>query len=163
MFLWGMQFRAVSLVIFFIIQSQCADCQSKNNENQVSGTFWSPDKDGRIAVYEKHGKYFGKSIWGIKPGKDVKNPNPALRNREVIGLEFLSDFVYNANDQEFQDGKIYDPRTGKTYDCKMWLGKDDNLRVRGYLGIPMLGMTVIFERIDHKKHEPNSRPEPSSP
>lgn len=109
-------------------------------------------------MYEKNGKYFGKSIWGTKPGKDVKNPNPKLRQREVIGMEFLTDFEYNPKANEYQNGKIYDPRSGKTYDCKMWFGKDGNLRVRGYLGFSMLGMTVVFERIDHKRYDPQYQP-----
>ncbi len=153
-----MYLRFVVFTLFFVAEVQLADCQTKNLADRVIGTYWSPDKDGRIVVYEKDGKYFGKSIWGTKPGKDVKNPNPALRQREVIGMEFLTNFEFNPNQNEYQQGKIYDPRSGKTYDCKMWLGKDGNLRVRGYLGFSLLGMTVVFERIDFKKYDPDYKP-----
>jgi uncharacterized protein (DUF2147 family) len=153
-----MQTMVIFQLIFFVLSAQSLVSQSNSEANKIMGTYWSPDKDGRIAMYEKNGKYFGKSIWGTKPGKDVKNPDPRLRQREVIGMEFLTNFEYNPKTNEYQNGKIYDPRSGKTYDCKMWLGKDGNLRVRGYLGFSMLGMTVVFERIDHKKYDPDYQP-----
>ena len=35
---------------------------------------------------------------------------------------------------KWEDGKIYNPKNGKTYRCSMWLeGKE--LKVRGHLGI----------------------------
>jgi len=136
---------------------QFGNCQSESSADAICGTFWSPEKDGKIIMYEKQGKYFGKSIWGTKPGKDVKNPNQALRSREVIGLEFLYGFVYDEKEKEYKNGKIYDPRSGKTYDCKMWLEKDNHLRVRGFIGFSLLGMTVIFERINNRKYDPNFR------
>lgn len=80
----------------------------------------------------------------LNPRKDSKNPVPSLQVREVQGIELLTDFSFY-ND-EYKGGKIYDPESGKTYDCKMNL-IGDNLKVRGYIGISLFGRTEIFERI----------------
>ncbi|MEO8772649.1 MAG: DUF2147 domain-containing protein, partial [Ferruginibacter sp.] len=66
------------------------------------------------------------------------------RKRDVLGIELLTNFSYN--DGTYTDGKIYDPESGKTYDCKMSLA-GVNLTVRGYVGFSLFGRTEIFERI----------------
>ena len=44
-------------------------------------------------------------------------------------------------------GKIYDPKTGKTYSCKITLQGSDKLNVRGFVGFSMLGRNEIWTRI----------------
>lgn len=41
-------------------------------------------------------------------------------------------------------GEITDPRDGGTYQAKLWLDGNGDLRVRGYIGIPQLGATQIW-------------------
>ncbi|MBK7099335.1 MAG: DUF2147 domain-containing protein [Sphingobacteriales bacterium] len=43
------------------------------------------------------------------------------------------------------NGRIYDPESGKTYNCKMWLD-DHQLKVRGFMGVSILGKTETFSR-----------------
>lgn len=117
---------------------------SAQTADKIIGKYWSPKKDGKVEIYKVGDKYFGRIIWGNKPNKDTKNPKPELRSRDVIGMVFLSDFKYK--DEQYQDGEIYDPTSGKTYSCNMWL-QNQNLKVRGYLGISLLGRTETFERI----------------
>jgi uncharacterized protein (DUF2147 family) len=110
----------------------------------ISGIYWSPKKDAKIEIYQQGGKYFGKSIWIETPKKDVKNPNVSLRNRDLLGIDILSGFSFHNG--SYSDGKIYDPESGKTYDCTMTLnGKE--LKARGYIGISLFGRTETFERI----------------
>ncbi len=129
------------LVIVLLFTIKTANAQKPD---KIIGQYWSPKKDGKIEIFKLGDNYFGKIIWGNKPSKDTKNPNPQLRTREVIGMVFLTDFKYQ--DNEYKDGKIYDPLTGKTYSCNMWL-QNQNLKVRGYLGISLWGRTETFERI----------------
>jgi uncharacterized protein (DUF2147 family) len=117
----------------------------KFSPNEIIGQYWSPKKDAKIEIYLKGDHYFGKSIWVANHTRDTKNPDEFLRNREVLGIELLSDFSYN--DGCYEDGKIYDPESGKIYSCKMTL-KGNNLKVRGYIGISLFGRTEILERIN---------------
>ena len=81
-----------------------------------------------------------KGIVGT-PRKDDLNPDEALRERFLIGLELLSDYRHNGKRWE---GKIYDPESGNTYSSRMHVDKDGNLKMRGYIGISLLGRTAVF-------------------
>lgn len=76
----------------------------------------------------------------------MNNPDPKLRNREVVGLVMLNDFVFDGN-KTWNDGTIYDPREGKTYSCKITLKDKNTINVRGYVGISMFGRTEVWTRI----------------
>ena len=57
----------------------------------------------------------------------------------------LQDFKYTGS--AWENGKIYDPNSGKTYDCILKV-KDNNkvLDIRGYVGVPMFGRTATWTR-----------------
>lgn len=115
--------------------------------DKIIGTYWSPDKDGKIAIYKKNGKYFGKSVESQTPEmKDTKNPDSALRNRIVLGQDVFFNFLYIESDDEYINGTIYNPLDGKTYKAKMWL-ENGNLKLHGYVGISILGITKTLERV----------------
>jgi uncharacterized protein (DUF2147 family) len=128
-----------------LLQSSTGISQTKTiAANDITGLYWSPKKDAKIEIYQKGDRYFGKSVWIAKPRKDTKNPKETLKSREVLGIELLSNFSYDVG--TYSNGEIYDPESGKTYDCKMSLD-GNKLRVRGYIGISLFGRTEIFERI----------------
>jgi uncharacterized protein (DUF2147 family) len=110
----------------------------------ITGIYWAPKKDAKIMLFRKGTKFFGKTVWLANPGKDEKNPAASLRQRDLLGLELLSNFTFD--DGVYTGGKIYDPESGKTYDCKITM-KGDALKVRGYIGISLLGRTEVFTRV----------------
>jgi len=117
---------------------------SLHNADEIIGLYWSPKKDAKIEIFKRGNKYYGRSAWVASMRKDVKNPDETLKDREVLGIELLTGFSFNEG--SYTDGKIYDPESGKTYDCKLTLtGKI--LKVRGYIGISLFGRTETFERI----------------
>jgi uncharacterized protein (DUF2147 family) len=60
----------------------------------------------------------------------------------------MTNFVYD-EDNVWNDGKIYDPKTGKTYSCKMTLsGNKKSLDVRGFIGFSLIGRTSVWTRAD---------------
>lgn len=69
---------------------------------------------------------------GVSPAsvKDEANPNPALRNRPIVGLTMIRDFS-PAGPGRWTGGKIYDPNSGQTYDSKMSLSGKGGLKVEG--------------------------------
>ena len=64
----------------------------------------------------------------------------------LLNLQILKDFVYDAEDKEWEDGTIYDPKNGKTYSCYMTLD-GTKLNVRGYVGVSMIGRTSVWTRV----------------
>lgn len=93
-----------------------------------------------------NGKYYGKIVWLKEPTKngkakvDDKNPDPKLQNRPIMGLQILKDFTYNAGDDEWSGGTIYNPSSGKTYDCYMHFETAGRLKIRGYIGASWMGL-----------------------
>ena len=114
------------------------------------GTYWLPEKDGQLEIYERDGRYFGRiTHYDVAGQKDEKNPDVQLRNRPIVGVDLLSSFRFDAESDRWTDGTIYDAKSGKTYKCRLWF-EDGNTNVmwaRGFIGFSLLGRTEQFERI----------------
>lgn len=136
--------NAKLLLFVFAFLSVTNHGYAQNGPDKILGFYWSPKKDAKIEIYKKGDRYFGKSVWAATPKKDVENPDKHLRQRDLLGVNLLTNFSYN--DGNYSDGEVYDPANGKTYSCKIsFTGLD--LKVRGYIGISLFGRTEIFERI----------------
>lgn len=112
--------------------------------NAIEGQWLNPQKDARFLIYKKQDRYFGKVVWGTGERLDVKNPNPALRKRDLQSFDLLQNFRFD--DGSWVDGTIYDPREGKTYSCVLKLKSATQLEVRGYVGIPLFGRSEIWTK-----------------
>lgn len=128
-------------IIFFLITvclgTSIASAQSK--ADAVCGFYYAKDpfsKEGsQVKIYRNsQGMYEGIIVW--------------VENREkikYINYKFLRDFVYDSDDNEWEDGKIYHPGNGKTY--KSYLKLEGNkLKVRGYIGFSLLGMSMYWTK-----------------
>src|SRR5215204_1957148 len=104
----------------------------------------------KIQVYKSGQKYYGKilslknPLKNGKPKMDENNPDKSKRNQQIIGLVILADFEFD--DDEWDAGKIYDPESGKTYSCFLTLKDRSTLKVRGYIGVSLLGRTEIWTK-----------------
>lgn len=115
---------------------------------------WATDKGkAHVQIRWSESGYEGQIVWLKDPvyppddpeageaRHDRENPDPRLRDRPIEGLRILSGFRY-AGEGEWEDGRIYDPETGNTYDAVMWLTDSGTLKVRGYVGFSLLGRTT---------------------
>ncbi len=78
---------------------------------------------------------------------DRNNPDPNLRARSVLGLEILRAASVPASGDAAESCTVYDPVSGRTYHCQLWLDGDDRLRLRGYVGVPLFGRTATWLRV----------------
>jgi len=101
-----------------------------------------------VEIYEAKGKIYGKVIEIFNP-KDRKricvNCTGDDHNKPLIGLTVIKGLTKDGS--EFSNGKILDPKHGKLYKCYITLETADKLKVRGYIGISLIGRTQYWERI----------------
>ena len=127
-----------------------APAQAENPEG-----LWLTEKKGVVVkLYECGDALCGQTVWMKKmtykngaPRLDAKNPDPALRDRHWCGIEVITD-VKPKGDGEWKGGEVYDPKTGETFDFDIKAKGPDRLKVRGYLGVPLLGKSENWTRTD---------------
>jgi len=152
--------RILLTTCFFVYSSWLfagEDFASAGAADAVLGDWATPENKSKVNIYSCGDRYCGKIVWLKEPlfekghakaGQtkvDDKNPDAGLRMRPIQGLELMRDFRFDG-DNEWEDGKIYDPENGKTYSCKMTLENNNILKVRGYIGFSLLGRTSIWTR-----------------
>jgi uncharacterized protein (DUF2147 family) len=101
-----------------------------------------------IEIYEKSGKIYGRvvEILDEHHRKDLcTNCDNEDRNKPIIGMTIIKGLSKNGN--EYDSGKILDPKNGKLYKCMMALVGNDKLKVRGYIGFALIGRTQYWHRV----------------
>lgn len=144
-------FFIIFLAIAYLSPNYAQAQKSKGDD--ILDIWWNEERDARFEIYKSNGKYFAKINWLKNPLEedgtpkvDDENPDESLQSRPLIGLVFMNDFIWDEDDDEWDDGEVYDPDSGNTYDCYMELITDDKLKVRGYIGISILGRTSYWYR-----------------
>ncbi len=143
----------VTMLAFIMLTATQLTAQKADD---ILGVWLNADKDAHIEVYLVGNKYFGKIIWMQdpidpetgQPKLDKLNPEVSLQSRPKMGLVLLSDFVFD--EDEWTDGEIYDPKSGKTYSCYMEFEDEadhNTLKIRGYIGISLVGKTTYWTRV----------------
>ncbi len=121
----------------------------------ILGTWLTEKKDSKVKVYKKDNKYYGKIIWlkddlnddGSTPKRDVNNPNADLRSRKLNGMNIMTGLEWDADDKEWNEGEIYDPRGGSTYSMFARLEDENTLYLKGYIGISLIGRSTTWTRV----------------
>jgi uncharacterized protein (DUF2147 family) len=114
---------------------------------QAAGNWLTEPKDGIIQIsVGANGQIEGRIVGGNHPGlTDVHNPDPARRNQVLRGQVILRDMKYDGAGR-WSGGTVYDPKKGKLYKCLVELLGPGTLKVRGYIGIPLLGVSEKWTR-----------------
>lgn len=100
---------------------------------------------GRVKfVRADDGTYMGILSWQSEPKKDVNNKDPKLRDRPLVGIVLMWHLRYD--DGEYTDGYVYNPENGGTYRMNAEVLSPESLKIRGYLGISLLGQSKIWSR-----------------
>ena len=123
---------------------------------RIEGTWYNDEKTSAIDIKKgSDGKYHGKISWleepyeDGKPKVDKENPDTKLARRPLMGLPLVKNFKYDSRQKQWKEGRIYDPKNGKTYDCYAWFedGNYNTLYLKGYVaGIKALGRKTIWTR-----------------
>ena len=138
---------------WFFLQVCAMGAGAQVKADDITGVWLTHgDKPGKIRIYRNGDKFYGKIVFlqspteNGKPLVDKNNPDKSKQGSPLLGLELLTGFQFDKD--EWNDGHIYDPESGKTYSCTLSLKDAKTLKVRGYVGISLLGRTEIWTRTD---------------
>ena len=121
--------------------------------DRLEGVWFNGEKTSKIEIYKtKDGSFAGKIVWLKEPnapdGKaklDSKNPDAKLQKRPLLNLVIVSGLKSDGKGK-YSDGKIYDPKSGKTYSAKAELTNNNTLALRGFIGVSLVGRTDTWIR-----------------
>lgn len=143
-------FKAALAVTVLSMGSAMAEAPSSD---AILGTWATADGNLVIRVYDAGDTYAARFVYGALVveadgrtlKKDEMNPDPALRSRSLAAVDFVSGLTFDAGDQSWEDGVIYQASTGNTASARVTLD-DGVLNLRAYRGTPLVGRTIVFQR-----------------
>lgn len=127
--------------------------------DDILGVWLNQKQDAKIEIAKCGNDFCGKIVWlkepvypaGSKEGTpgaakiDYKNPDAARQITPLMGLQIM-DGLQSSGDNQWKNGKIYDPDSGKTYSSKVTMVSHDQLDLRGFIGVSLLGRTEKWTR-----------------
>jgi uncharacterized protein (DUF2147 family) len=143
--------KFVSLALV-LLSSAISSIAAKADEGNSPIGLWKTE-DAQVEIFEADGKLSGKiaalnkeyTTDGIEK-TDISNPDPAKRKRPLIGLVFMTGFTREGSGK-WDHGTVYDPKTGNTYASFLEYDGGDTLRLRGYIGIALIGRTAVWTKV----------------
>ena len=140
------------IIVATMLLVSVATFAQKLSPDQIVGV-WKCE-DYKIEFFKSGNTYSAKLLWsksmfqsdGITPKKDSKNPNEKLRSRSIQGITHITGLTYENG--KYDDAELYSVDDGNAYSLKAELHSDDRLETRGYKGIPMLGKTYKWTRVE---------------
>lgn len=119
----------------------------------IIGEWYNQEKDAVINITKSENNTFqGQIVWMLNPNDengnpktDPLNPEEELRSRSRMGMTIMYNFEFDG-ENVWDEGEIYDPKSGNTYSGTMTLTSENKLDLRGYVGLPIFGRTSNWSR-----------------
>ena len=94
----------------------------------------------KVKVFKHNGGYRAQVIWVDNLKKedgsirlDEKNPDASKRNVRADQIILIDKVKYDGK-EKWEDGKIYDPTSGKTFTVTLYFKDKNTLTVKGSIG-----------------------------
>jgi uncharacterized protein (DUF2147 family) len=140
-----------------------------SGERTAAGFWEQTDNDGHVGAWfyfdQVKGRYQGRLVkMFVKPGEPTfevcAKCSGKQKNAPMLGLVIVKGMKRDG--LKYEEGSILDPRDGTVYHAQMELSPDgQKLSVRGYLGIPLLGQTQVWNRLPDNTMAPTDVPKES--
>ena len=147
--------KALIVIVFTILHGPVY-VHGQAPADNIVGKWMSSQRNVIVEIFKETNTYQGRVVWfddsdnkssPMNERIDQNNPNPALRKQKVIGLIVLRYLTYDAMENRWENGKIYDVQSGKKWDSSVWITKDGLLKVKGYWHFEIFGKTMTFKRV----------------
>ncbi len=139
---------------FFHITSVKAGNQSDNAAPPLpeTGIWYDDTKQGAVEITQCGKKLCGHIVWLENPLTedgtpiiDKYNSDPSKAKRPVCGLQVLGELTIQ-EDGTYDNGWVYDPKVGHTFNVAINLVDPNKLHVRGYAKLKIFGRSLTWTR-----------------
>jgi uncharacterized protein (DUF2147 family) len=141
--------KRFSAITFWLVLIVSVSVSAANDD--IGGVWITADGDGLIEIQVRDEQLTGVIAGSANDPKHTKparyddlNPEPGLRERPLLGLAIFTNLLPSGSNK--WKGQVYDPNSGKTYQCTLTLVDANTLKLRGYIGFSWLGQTEIWTR-----------------
>jgi len=122
------------IVILYLTLGLLNTIQAQQPSDKIVGSWFIEDKTNKIEIFKAGETYSGKIVWLAKlesnpnfQPKDKNNPNPELRNRNILGMDIINGLRYSGG--KWISGTIYTPKRGIYADCEGELLSNGSLKI----------------------------------
>lgn len=120
---------------YLIASILCALTVCNLTAQEILGKWWNEEKTAQILVYKEGSFYQGKIVYHTNPNR-----------QHLINTMVMKGFT--TKDQKvYEEGTVYEPKSGKIYSGKITQVSKDKLEMRGYVGLSMFGKSTYWTRV----------------
>jgi len=149
--------KAALLAATLMLPSRAVIAQDDTVPGQVLGPWLTGEQGAVIELYRCGDsgaeELCGRIVWLEEPytddgrlKRDTQNPAPSLRDRPRCGLEVVTGLARKDDGDTWTGGRVYNPQDGKRYKARLKAGDGEQLTIRVYLGIPLIGKSETWTR-----------------
>ena len=155
--------KTLRILLGLVFALCCLSAYADNNTTPSILGYWQQINDAnnqpQSIMYlslDKNNQLVGKVVTGFlvngkPPQSTCANCPSPFTNKPILGMQILWGFT-QSNDTQWAGGHILDPDKASIYRCTLTLQNDGkDLKVHGYIGIPLLGRTQIWHRLTQQQ------------
>jgi uncharacterized protein (DUF2147 family) len=107
----------------------------------ITGIWLTEKGESKVEIYERNSEFFGKVIW-------VKEQTE--KAQKSVGVTILKNFVIQKDNT--YTGSIFAPHLDKTFKGAITPKSENEITVRGFLGISLFGSSQHWKRVNSIKN-----------
>lgn len=133
------------LILFILITL------SSTSTTRLEGLWIKDSKDLIINVYKYKNSFRGKIHWFKDENSTKRKYDNGLNKDEWLDRDVLFDFEPVAENE--WHGKIFNPKTGKTYNAYLEITENNVVIVNPYIIVPIIGEKLIFYKYNKNNYK----------
>lgn len=144
---------------FSLASESTAGTEAGLDPKAIEGDWMVQTNDAVIRIFEQDGVFRGRVVWAGRETQEWWQGEPPFEipwdNKKAAkkyklaashGVDILAKLEFDGSDK-WINGRVFNVINGKIYRCQLSLENPDVLKLRGYVGMPVFGGSVLWTRL----------------